>query len=91
MRVKVGRVFVQRMKTQWGSCNPATGTIRLNTDPAKKPPECLEYIVGHEMAHPLEPTHNTRFSSLMSLFLPQWQHLREALNQLPVRHEDWLY
>ncbi|MCD9228203.1 M48 family metallopeptidase [Ralstonia pseudosolanacearum] len=91
MGVKVGRVFVQRMKTQWGSCNPISGAIRLNTDLAKKPPECLEYIVVHEMVHLLEPTHNARFSSLMSLFLPQWQQLREMLNRLPVRHEDWRY
>ena len=91
MRVKVGRIFVQRMKTRWGSCNPATGAIRLNTDLAKKPPECLEYIVVHEMTHLLEPTHNSRFSSLMEFFMPQWQHVRNELNNLPVRHEDWGY
>ena len=45
----VGRVFVQRMKTKWGSCNPSARTIRLNTDLAKKPRECLEYIVVHEL------------------------------------------
>ena len=39
--VHAGRLFVQRMKTRWGSCNPATHTIRLNTDLAKKPRECL--------------------------------------------------
>ncbi|MCB4361854.1 M48 family metallopeptidase [Quatrionicoccus australiensis] len=89
--VKVGRVFVQRMKTRWGSCNPATGAIRLNTDLAKKPAECLEYIVVHEMTHLLEPSHNARFVSLMALFMPQWQHLRDELNALPVRHEDWGY
>lgn len=91
MRVKVGRVFIQRMKTRWGSCNPATGAIRLNTDLAKKPPECLEYIVVHEMTHLLEPTHNSRFTSLMELFMPQWKHVRRELNNLPVRHEDWKY
>lgn len=91
MGVKVGRVFVQRMKTRWGSCNPASRAIRLNTDLAKKPPECLEYIVAHEMAHLLEPTHNARFKSLMDLFMPQWQHLRDELNRLPVRHENWGY
>jgi len=89
--VRVGRVFVQRMKTRWGSCNPATGAIRLNTDLAKKPPDCLEYIVVHEMTHLLEPSHNARFVSLMALFMPQWQHLRDELNALPVRHEDWGY
>lgn len=91
MNVQVGRVFVQRMRTRWGGCNPATGVIRLNTDLAKKPIECLEYIVVHEMAHLLEPTHNARFTSLMDLFLPAWQQLRKRLNLLPVRHEDWGY
>ncbi len=91
MGVKVGRVFVQRMKTRWGSCNPESQSIRLNTDLAKKPPECLEYIMVHEMAHLLEPTHNPRFRSLMNLFMPQSQHLKDELNRLPVRHENWDY
>ncbi|BAL23793.1 hypothetical protein AZKH_1472 [Azoarcus sp. KH32C] len=89
--VKAARVFVQRMKTKWGGCNPASRAIRLNTDLAKKPAECLEYIVVHEMTHLLEPTHNARFTALMDLFLPQWQHLRKLLNELPVRHEEWDY
>ena len=91
MGVKVGRVFVQRMKTRWGSCNPESQSIRLNTDLAKKPPECLEYIMVHEMAHLLEPTHNPRFRSLMNLFMPQSQLLKDELNRLPVRHENWDY
>lgn len=89
--VKAGRVFVQQMKTRWGSCNPGSGSIRLNTDLAKKPPECLEYIVVHELVHLLEPTHNARFVALMAMFMPHWQQLREELNRLPVRHEDWTY
>lgn len=89
--VEVGHIYVQRMKTKWGGCNPASRAIRLNTDLAKKPPECLEYIVVHELAHLLEPTHNARFSALMDLFLPRWRRLRELLNELPVRHEEWLY
>ena len=89
--VKVLRFFVQRMKTRWGSCNPATASIRLNTDLAKKPIQCLEYIVVHEMMHLLEPTHNARFIALMDRFMPQWQERRQLLNLLPVRHEDWEY
>lgn len=91
MNVKVERFFVQRMKTKWGSCSPGSASIRLNTDLAKKPRECLEYIVVHEMAHLLEPTHNSRFMSLMDLFMPNWQFYREVLNRLPVRHESWQY
>ena len=91
MGVTVERVFVQRMKTRWGSCNPGARNIRLNTDLAKKPRECLEYIVVHEMAHLLEPTHNARFVALMDRFMPKWEFCREQLNRLPVSHEDWTY
>jgi predicted metal-dependent hydrolase len=91
MGVKVRRVFIQRMKTKWGSCNHRAGSIRLNTDLARKPRECLEYIVVHEMVHLLEPTHNERFMALMEQFMPKWQSHRDALNRLPVRHESWDY
>lgn len=89
--VRVARVFVQRMKTKWGSCNSSARTIRLNTELAKKPKECLEYVVVHETAHLLEPRHSERFVALMDQFLPRWQLLRERLNRLPVRHADWEY
>ena len=89
--VKIERFFVQRMKTKWGSCNHGTHSIRLNTELAKKPRECLEYIVVHEMAHLLEPTHNARFVALMGQFMPQWRFYREQLNRLPVSHEAWAY
>lgn len=91
MGVKVKRFFVQRMKTKWGSCTPGTGSIRLNTDLAKKPPGCLEYIALHEMAHLLEPTHNARFVALMDGYMPKWRFYKDELNRLPVRHEDWVY
>lgn len=91
LNVKAQRVFVQRMKTKWGSCTPESGYIRLNTDLAKKPMECLEYIMVHELVHLLEPTHKQRFIDLMDLYLPHWQQLRKRLNELPVRHESWGY
>ncbi|UUO08099.1 M48 family metallopeptidase [Blastopirellula sp. J2-11] len=89
--VEVAGFYVRRMKTRWGSCNHNAQTIRLNTDLARKPPECLEYIVVHEMIHILEPTHNDRFQKLMGRYLPDWKHRRQVLNRLPVRHEDWGY
>lgn len=91
MGVKIGRCFVQKMRTKWGSCSHSTGNIRLNTDLARKPPECLEYIVVHELAHLLESTHNQRFIALMDHFMPKWRFYKDQLNRLPVRHEDWNY
>jgi predicted metal-dependent hydrolase len=91
MGVKVQRYFVQRMKTKWGSCNHRAGSIRVNTDLAKKPRECLEYIVVHEMVHLLEPTHSERFIALINQFMPKWHFRRETLNDLPLRHQNWDY
>ncbi len=91
LSVSVNRVFVQQMKTKWGSCNPRAGTIRLNTELAKKPKECLEYIVVHEMVHLLERHHNDRFREYMDCFMPQWRLYRDELNRAPLAHEDWRY
>jgi predicted metal-dependent hydrolase len=91
MGVKVERFFVQRMKTKWGSCNAEGRSIRLNTDLAKKPRECLEYIVVHEMAHLLERRHDDRFGAIMDRCLPNWKHLRQVLNSTPLSHADWEY
>ncbi|WP_258191988.1 M48 family metallopeptidase [Nitrosomonas nitrosa] len=91
MGVRVNRFYVQSMKTKWGSCSVHSGSIRLNTELAKKPRACLEYIVVHEMTHLLEPTHNSRFIGLMDRFMPKWRFYRDELNRLPVRHEEWGY
>jgi predicted metal-dependent hydrolase len=89
MGVSVKGLLVRKMKTKWGSCSHKRRTIRLNVELGKKPPECLEYIIVHEMAHLLEPTHNGRFVELMDRFMPKWKFYRESLNRLPVRPERW--
>ena len=91
MGVQVDRVFVQKMKTKWGSCNPTTRSIRLNTDLAKKPAQCLEYVVVHELAHLLERHHNERFIALMDAYMPHWRQHRATLNRSPLAHEEWAY
>jgi len=91
MGVTVDWFFVRRMKTKWGSCNPEKRSIRLNTELARKPRECLEYLVVHEMAHLIEPTHNKRFIGLMNRFLPHWRTLRDQLNAAPLSHMEWRY
>ncbi len=84
MKVKVNKFFVQQMKTKWGSCNVTQGNIRLNTELAKKPRVCLEYIVVHEMNHLLVPNHGQKFIDLMDYFLPQWREYQQILNSLPI-------
>lgn len=89
MSVKVPRWSVRQMKTKWGSCNRETGHIWFNLELAKKHPDCLEYIVVHEMAHHLERNHGERFAKLMDAYLPNWRSLREQLNGAPLGHEEW--
>jgi predicted metal-dependent hydrolase len=85
MGVRVHAFGVKRMRTRWGTCNPRARRIWLNLELAKKPPECLEYIVVHEMVHLLEPRHNARFRALMDTYLPRWRLYRDLLNSMPVR------
>jgi predicted metal-dependent hydrolase len=91
LQVQVSNFHVRRMKTKWGSCTPEKGSILLNTELAKKPIECLEYVIVHEMAHLLERNHNQRFIAIMDQVMPKWRFYKEELNRLPVRHEDWKF
>ena len=80
---------IRRMKTKWGSCNRETGHLWFNLELAKKHPDCLEYIVVHEMAHLREPSHGNRFTSFMDKLLPDWRARRDALNRSPLADEVW--
>ena len=91
LNVRANTLFVQKMRTKWGSCNTTKRNIRLNTELGKKPKECLEYIVVHELIHLLEPSHNARFQELMDTNLPNWRVLRSQLNSSPLAYEDWQY
>lgn len=89
--VEVAFWGVKKMKTKWGSCNPKTGRIWVNLELAKKPIQCLEYIVVHEMVHLLERKHNNEFRALMDHFFPQWRLIRDVLNSVPLAHQTWSY
>jgi predicted metal-dependent hydrolase len=80
---------IKRMKTKWGSCNRESGRIWINLELAKKPPDCLEYVVVHEMAHLVERNHGERFAKLMDSLLPDWRARRDTLNAAPLADEAW--
>ena len=82
---------IKRMKTKWGSCNTEARRIWLNLELAKKPAQCLEYLVVHELTHLLERDHNDRFKALMDKHLPDWQARRTLLNAQPLGHDAWEY
>jgi predicted metal-dependent hydrolase len=77
------------MKTKWGSCNRETGHIWFNLELATKPPDCLEYICVHEMAHLVERNHDQRFTELIDRLMPNWRHYRDELNTAPLAHQNW--
>lgn len=87
--VEVSRYHLQRMKTRWGGCTPARGSIRLNTELVKKPRDLLEYVVVHEMLHLAEPRHSERFFHLLDEHFPGWREARAELNALPLAVERW--
>lgn len=87
--VTVPRWSVRRMKTKWGSCNRETKHIWLNAELAKQHPECLEYVVVHEMTHYLDRHHGDRFAKLMDEFMPDWRARRDQLNASRLRDEVW--
>jgi len=89
LKVSVSGYFLQRMKTKWGSCNHAAGNIRLNTELAKKPKDLLEYVIVHEIAHLIEPTHSDRFIAILDEHYPSWREARAELNELPLAAEVW--
>jgi len=89
--VQVADWGIKKMKTKWGSCNKDARRIWLNLELAKKPPQCLGYIVVHEMVHLLERHHNDRFTEHMDKFMPLWRLFRSELNRGPLRHETWDY
>lgn len=91
MGVTVTAMKVRKMKTRWGSCTPRTGAIRMNLELIKRPPDCLEYVLVHELAHLLEPSHNRRFQAIMDEFLPDWRERKHVLNAGQSGQPDWQY
>jgi predicted metal-dependent hydrolase len=89
--VKVHDFGIKQMKTRWGTCNIEAKRIWLNLELAKKPLQCLEYVIVHEMVHLLERTHNERFLAYLDKYMPEWRNHRDKLNRLPISHPNWTY
>ncbi len=81
--VKAGKLAYRNMKSRWGSCQPSTGRICINTRLALYPPECLEYVVVHELCHLLERGHGPGFYALLDAALPDWKDARARLKRPP--------
>ena len=78
---------IKRMRTKWGSCNPKTGRVWLNLSLAKKPPQAIDYVALHEMAHFISPRHDDAFVAVLDQLMPSWKKIRSELNALPL--DSW--
>ncbi len=81
--VRAGKLAYRNMKSRWGSCQPSTGRICVNTRLALYPPECLEYVVVHELCHLLVHGHGQAFYDLLDRALPDWRQARQRLSLPP--------
>ena len=68
------------MTTKWGTCNTSTRKIWLNLQLAKKPIECLEYVILHELAHLKVKYHGEEFVEIMDQYMPYWRECKQRLN-----------
>ena len=79
----------KNMTTRWGTCNTKTRKIWLNLQLAKKTPECLEYVILHELVHLVEKGHNENFVAWMDRFMPNWRDVRKNLNNQILDYLDF--
>ena len=82
--VKVNSCNIRNMKTRWGSCNISRKSILINLQLVKKPIECLEYVLTHELVHLLEKNHTKRFRSLLEKYYPAWRETKQVLTEMPL-------
>lgn len=89
--VTVAAWGAKQMKTKWGSCTAEAGRIWLNRELVKKMPECLEYLVVHELVHLLVRHHDERFYALLDRHFPRWRATKRLLNAAPLGSVEWGY
>ena len=76
------------MTTKWGTCNTTTGKIWINLQLAKKPFECLDYVIIHELIHLKYRKHDKHFIDCMDSYLPYWREIRKQLNESTLDYLD---
>lgn len=72
---------IRHMKTRWGSCNTKEARIWLSLHLVKKHPDCLDYVIVHELTHLHVPNHSKAFWARMDVYYPRWREVRKLLNE----------
>lgn len=60
--------WVDNQTTRWGSCTPRDGSIRISSAMARYPGWVLDFVLVHELAHLVEPSHGPAFRALVQRY-----------------------
>ncbi len=80
MSVKFDRLFIRGQRTRWGSCS-SRKNLSFNWRLVMAPPEVLDYLVVHELAHLIEPNHSLKFWLIVKSYCPRYEQHRAWLKQ----------
>lgn len=72
MGVEYNKIEIRNQRTKWGSCS-TSGTLGLNWRLMMAPPNVIDYIVVHELAHLREANHTDEFWRLVANHCPDYQ------------------
>ena len=71
---------------RWGVCDGRTRVVSFHWELVLQPPELVDYVVVHELAHLHEPNHGPRFWQRVAAVMPDWKRRRTALSSRGHRH-----
>jgi hypothetical protein len=79
---QVGRAFsgitLRDPRSRWGSCT-GDGTLMYSWRLAMAPPDVLDYVAAHEVAHLVEMNHSPAFWAVVARLRPDWKVQRDWL------------
>ncbi|HEX7557121.1 MAG TPA: M48 family metallopeptidase, partial [Leptolinea sp.] len=78
--VQPASISIRSQRTRWGSCS-TRGTLSFNWRLIMAPPEVLDYVVVHELAHLKERNHSKKFWAVVALYCPHYLKYRAWLKQ----------
>jgi len=80
VKEQIGTIRIKEQKSRWGSCS-GKGNLNFNWRLILAPPEVLDYVVAHEMAHLKYMDHSTAFWNHVSELMPDYSQWNNWLKQ----------
>ena len=79
--VGIPKLAIRKMKTRWGSLSP-NGTVNLNLDLIRASPQCIDYVITHELCHIQHRNHGAGFYRLLESVMPDWKSRKQELERM---------